>query len=156
MPVACPRCGSRFLRDSHPRNFGEIVRRLWFVAPLRCLDCKTRFVASTLILSDLQFARCPACYRMDLNGWTGKSYTPPFLMGLKIRFGATRFRCEYCRHNFASFRKRKEPFTFKRWEKLRAKSAKGGAQRNGAMREADCTAKNRERAVPPGSETERS
>jgi hypothetical protein len=58
---------------------------------------------------------------MDLNGWTGKTFTPPFFMGLKVRLGARKWRCEYCRVNFASFRPRKEVFTFKRWQNLQAK-----------------------------------
>ena len=128
MPVACPKCGSRFLRDSHPRSFKEVLRKLWFVAPLRCLDCKTRFVTSTLILADLKYARCPLCYRMDLNGWTGRTYQPPFWMGLRITMGATRLRCEYCRFNFCSFRKRKEAFTFKRWERMHAGQARAEAR----------------------------
>jgi hypothetical protein len=55
---------------------------------------------------------------MDLNSWTGKSFDPPFWMNLKIMFGARRWRCEYCRANFASFRKRKEIFSFSRWKNL--------------------------------------
>ena len=56
---------------------------------------------------------------MDLNGWTGKTYVdPPFWVALKVSFGAHRWRCEYCRLNFASFRPRKEVFTFKRWKKF--------------------------------------
>lgn len=56
---------------------------------------------------------------MDLNGWTGKTYTdPPFWVKVKVNLGARKWRCEYCRLNFASFRKRKEVFTFKRWKKL--------------------------------------
>ena len=57
---------------------------------------------------------------MDLNGWTGKTYTnPPFWVALKVSFGARKWRCEYCRLNFASFRKRKEVFTFKLgWKKF--------------------------------------
>src|SRR5260370_30475037 len=132
MSIACPICGSRFLRDSHPRNLREYLGRLWFVAPLRCLDCRTRFVTSTFRLGDVKYARCPACYRMDLNGWTGKSYTPPFWMGLKIALGATRFRCEYCRFNFASFRRRKEAFTFKRWEKMNAGQARAESRAKAA------------------------
>ncbi|HVW83998.1 MAG TPA: hypothetical protein VHB50_04940 [Bryobacteraceae bacterium] len=77
----------------------------------------------TVILSDLRYARCPQCYRMDLNGWTGKTYEPPFFTGLKIFLGAKRLRCEYCRLNFASFRKRKEVFTFKRWRNMQAANA---------------------------------
>jgi hypothetical protein len=56
---------------------------------------------------------------MDLNGWTGKTYTdPPFWVKLKVSLGAGKWRCEYCRLNFASFRNRKEVFTFKRWKKF--------------------------------------
>lgn len=87
---------------------------------LRCQDCKTRFVARTFVLSDLKWARCPRCERMDLNSWTGKSYEPPFWTETKITLGAKRWRCEYCRINFASFRPRKEIFTFSRWQKIQA------------------------------------
>jgi hypothetical protein len=56
---------------------------------------------------------------MDLNGWTGKTYTnPPAWVALRVRLGAKKFRCEYCRLNFASFRSRKEVFTFKRWKRF--------------------------------------
>jgi len=127
MSLACPNCGSRFLRDSKPRSFKEKIQRLWFVSALRCLDCKTRFVTRTVKLREMLFARCPVCYRMDLNGWTGKRYKPPFWMGRKIWLGAKRYRCEYCRLNFASFRKRKEAFTFKRWEKMHAGQARAEA-----------------------------
>ncbi len=60
---------------------------------------------------------------MDLNGWTGKTYDPPFFTALKISFGAKRWRCEYCRLNFASFRARKEVFTFKRWKNREAQKS---------------------------------
>jgi hypothetical protein len=56
---------------------------------------------------------------MDLNGWTGKTFTnPPFWVALKVMLGAKKWRCEYCRLNFASFRKRKEVFTFQRWKRF--------------------------------------
>ena len=128
MAMSCPTCGSRFLREAQPRTFKEKLRKLWMVAPLRCLDCKTRFTSSTLLLSDLQFTRCPKCHRMDLNGWTGKTYKPGFWMSLRITLGARRYRCEYCRLNFASFRHRKESFTFKRWENLKAGTARAAAR----------------------------
>lgn len=122
MSLACPKCGSRFLRESRPRDTVERINRLRFIAPLRCLDCKTRFVTRTLILSDLLYARCPKCYRMDLNSWTGKTFDPPFFMSVKLYFGAMRWRCEYCRLNFASFRRRREVFTFKRWRNRQAQA----------------------------------
>ena len=77
-----------------------------------------RFVARTIVWGDLGFTRCPGCHRMDLNSWTGKTYEPHFWVALKIAFGASRYRCEYCRLNYASFRPRKEIFSFSRWKKL--------------------------------------
>jgi DNA-directed RNA polymerase subunit RPC12/RpoP len=133
MSLACPKCGSRFLRDAEPRNSREAMDRLRFISPLRCLDCKHRFVARTLVLSDMKYARCPNCERMDLNGWTGKTYQPGFFMGLKIRLGAKRWRCEYCRINFASFRRRKEVFTFKRWQNLRAAMQQDSEDQEGSI-----------------------
>ena len=130
MSIACPKCGSRFLRDSQPRNFSERINRLRFISPLRSSDCKTRFVAKTVVLSDLRYAHCPKCRRMDLNGWTGKTYTPPFFMGLKVKFGGKKWRCEYCRLNFSSFRPRKEVFTFKRWQNLRDAAAEAPNQKS--------------------------
>jgi DNA-directed RNA polymerase subunit RPC12/RpoP len=119
MPVACPKCGSRDLRPSRARNFSEKLGKLRLVLPLRCRDCKARFIAPTFLLADLVYARCPACLRMDLSGWPGNSHTDlPFWVALKISFGAKKWRCEYCRLNFASFRERKEVFTFKRWKQF--------------------------------------
>src|ERR1700742_2879472 len=119
MSIACPKCGSRYLRPSRTRDVSEEWDKLRLRRPLRCLDCKARFIAPAIVWGDLFYARCPVCHRMDLNGWTGKTYTnPPFLVALKVKLGAWKWRCEYCRLNFASFRRRKEVFTFKRWKRF--------------------------------------
>lgn len=123
MPVQCPRCGSRYLRVSKLANAPEKVRKWRFEAALRCVDCKLRFIGSTLILGDLRFAHCPRCRRMDLNSWSGKTYTPGNWTAFRISLGANRWRCEYCRINFASFRPRNEIFSFSRWEKLKVGDA---------------------------------
>lgn len=114
---SCPQCGSRYVRPSRTRNASEQLGFFSLRAPYRCRDCKHRFIAPLIMWADLFYARCPGCHRMDLNGWTGKTYTPPFWMGLKVSLGAHKWRCEYCRLNFASFRMRKEVFTFKRWKR---------------------------------------
>ena len=132
MSTECPRCGSRYLRPARTRNFSEWIGQLTFTSPLRCLDCNKRFVGKTLIWDDLSFARCPACLRMDLNGWTGRTFTPPLWMKIKIALGARRWRCEYCRLNFASFRDRKEVFTFKRWKKF-GNAAEGPVDENSRL-----------------------
>ena len=119
MSTACPRCGSRYLHPSRKRNFSEKLGTLRLTSPYRCLDCKLRFFAPSIVWRDLFFAQCPGCYRMDLNSWTGKTYMdPPFWIKLKVGLGARKWRCEYCRLNFASFRSRKEVFTFKRWKQF--------------------------------------
>jgi hypothetical protein len=60
---------------------------------------------------------------MDLAEWAGRNYEPPFWTAVKLYFGAHRWRCEYCRINFASFRKRKEVFTFGRWRRMNSGKA---------------------------------
>jgi hypothetical protein len=117
MALACPKCGSRHLRPARYQNLSERWNALRFISPLRCRDCKTRFVSKTIFLEDLFYARCPECDRMDLNGWTGKTHQPTGWTALKVNLGAHKWRCEYCRLNFASFRVRKEIFTFSRWKK---------------------------------------
>jgi hypothetical protein len=117
MPLICPSCGSRNLRPSQYRDATERLGGLLFVSPVRCKDCRTRFVSRTVFLEDLLYARCPKCDRMDLNGWTGKTYHPTGWTKIKVFFGANKWRCEYCRKNFASFRRRREAFTFSRWKK---------------------------------------
>lgn len=117
--TACPKCGSRFLRPARPKSLKEKLDRFRFIDPLRCQDCNARFIAKTFRWRDLHWARCPVCRRVDLNGWTGNNYVPEyFWTGFKIQFGAARYRCEYCRLNFSSFGKRKEIFTFSRFQKL--------------------------------------
>jgi len=137
----CPKCGSRYLRESKRQDESLKTSRWKFEKQLRCMDCKTRFVGNTVSFDDLRHAHCPHCYRMDLNQWTGKNYIPPFWTRFFIRLGAKRWRCEYCRINFASFRARKEVFTFKRWVNLNS----GSAVADGRARLAAMEAKAEER-----------
>jgi DNA-directed RNA polymerase subunit RPC12/RpoP len=124
--VECPHCGSRFLRPAEPQNFSETIGRLRLRAPFRCTDCRKRFIAPLIVWRDLLFARCPTCRRMDLKIWTGKTFEAPFWMAVKIRFGGRKWRCEYCRINFASFRRRKEIFSADRWKKFSGEQGRGG------------------------------
>ncbi len=123
MSVECPKCGSRNLRFSRSRSLPEKMKKLLGIRALRCRDCQTRFLARTWSVSDVAYARCPKCWRMDLNRWSDRHFRPPAYMSLALRLGANPYRCEYCRYNFASFRRRKEKFSFHRWEKLRGRNA---------------------------------
>jgi hypothetical protein len=68
------------------------------------------------------FARCPRCWRMDLNRWSEDDYWVPAFTRFKLRLGGSPFRCEYCRTNFVSFRPRLERFSFSK-HKRRPKPA---------------------------------
>lgn len=122
--IECPACGSRDLRYSKVRGWNQRLRSWFGVRPLRCRDCRTRFITRTWDLSSLKFARCPHCWRMDLNHWSLEDYHATGMQRLMMRMGAHAYRCEYCRRNFVSYRPRKEKFSFKRWAKrVRARKA---------------------------------
>ena len=108
MPFECPECASRKARSSPPYNLGEwLLRRLgWHY--LRCLDCDERYRRHILLPDSFIYAKCPRCYRMDLSTWEQHHYRTSTFTRLKLALGARRMRCEVCRCNFASFRKRKK------------------------------------------------
>ncbi len=47
---------------------------------------------------------------MDLSRWSRNDYRVSFFTGLMLSLGANPYRCEYCRTNFISFRRRKERY----------------------------------------------
>lgn len=51
---------------------------------------------------------------MDLSSWSEKDFHESLGTLLLLRMGAKPYRCEYCRVNFASFRSRKEKFSYRR------------------------------------------
>ena len=126
MAVSCPDCGSRYINLARFRSLSERLRALSGTRPLRCTDCKTRFTGKTVSLHDLRFAKCPRCYRMDLNVWYQEHFRAPVWMLLKIALGGRRLRCEYCRVNFVSVRLRKEHFSFNRWTRQQAERERNG------------------------------
>ena len=99
------------------RSGKERIAALFGKRPLRCKDCKTRFRGDLFSWEDVRFAKCPRCYRMDLNLWHAHHFRATGLMFLKILLGGRRLRCEYCRVNFVSMRRRKEHFSFNRWRR---------------------------------------
>ena len=67
-------------------------------------------------VAEWRFARCPRCYRTELSTWSEQYYNPPFVTRSLLKFGATPYRCDVCRCNFASFLACKERFS---WRKSR-------------------------------------
>jgi hypothetical protein len=70
--------------------------------------CKTRFGTSMWEGQTWKYARCPKCLRFELSTWSEQYYNPPTWTVFLLRMGATPYRCDTCRCNFASFRACKE------------------------------------------------
>ena len=68
-----------------------------------------------------KYAKCPRCYRTELSSWIVDNYEVPVSMSLKLALGASPYRCEHCRCNFASFKPCHERFS---WRKLRERAVK--------------------------------
>ena len=45
----------------------------------------------------MMYARCPKCFRTELSTWSEQYYNASAVVLLKLRLGATPYRCEYCR-----------------------------------------------------------
>ena len=113
----CPFCSGHSLRESKIRGAAEWLRSLAGILPFRCRQCGTRFSTSLWDLRSWRYARCPKCLGTELSRWSEQYYNAPLGVRLLVGMGATRYRCEFCRHNFASFRACKERFS---WKKRRA------------------------------------
>jgi hypothetical protein len=64
---------------------------------------------------------------MDLGIWPESHYRLPTFRSILLQLGANPYRCEYCRYNFVSFRRRKERFSFHRWKKERDEVTRAAA-----------------------------
>ncbi len=110
MPISCPVCKSRNLRYSRTRSIVERIWTFFGVHPLRCRDCQSRFIERTWRIATMKYARCPRCWRLDLSRWSINDYYTSAWTRILLRLGGHPYRCEYCRTNFVSFRRRKERY----------------------------------------------
>jgi hypothetical protein len=104
LTINCPVCKSRNVRSSLSRTFGERVSKAFGFMQIRCKDCDARFTKQIWDAKNALYARCPRCYRLDLSTWSLDYYRAPFRWLVFLKLGANSHRCEYCRHNFVSFR----------------------------------------------------
>ncbi len=125
--VACPKCGAKNIRTSRVRTVSERIQSLGGICPFRCRACSHRFSAPVWDLATWRYARCPKCLRIELSTWSEQYYNPPWTTTFLLRIGATPYRCEFCRCNFASFRACKERFS---WRRRRAAAAEAQAEAN--------------------------
>jgi len=103
---SCPRCGSDNVRTSRERGFLERVAALLGVQKVRCRACEHRYSDHPWRPPDVFYARCPACASMILRDWSEKYYLPPFYKRALTYIGWKQQRCEICRINFVSLRRR--------------------------------------------------
>ncbi len=108
MQLACPNCGSRDARVAHRRGLGEMLGGIYGAYPLRCRRCQTRWVTSVWHSSAWKFACCPKCYRQELTTWSEQYYNAPTWTVIKLRLGATPYRCAACRCNLVGLKRCKE------------------------------------------------
>lgn len=98
------------MRTLRIRGIRDIALVLTGAYCFRCSNCSTKFVHRPLGARNAAWAKCPRCLRMDLSMWDLRLYRPSTWMRLKLWFGAHPWRCDRCRHNFVSFRPRKERY----------------------------------------------
>lgn len=135
--VQCPKCGGRNLRFSRLQTPKERLQCLVGTRPIRCRDCRTRFNSRTWRFSDASYARCPKCLRMDLSVWAMHHYRVSAFKSLLIYLGANTYRCEYCRHNFISLRRRKYKFSLR--GRNQSKGLEGAAPETADVNRSDGT-----------------
>ncbi len=98
------------MRYSRLRSVSERCWSWFGIRPLRCRDCRMRFLERTWRIMNMRYARCPLCWRMDLARWSENDYHVPLVKKILLRIGAKPYRCAYCRVNFVSFRRRLHRF----------------------------------------------
>jgi hypothetical protein len=113
MQLACPSCGTREVRVSHPQGLGEYLKSLMGVSPLRCRRCQSRWETSVWSNGSWKYARCPRCYRQELTSFVTQRYHPTRWTRFLLRLGASPLRCPACRCNFATFRPQKGKFAWR-------------------------------------------
>jgi C4-type Zn-finger protein len=97
----CPVCKGKDARRSRRQNAADYILGVMGVYPWRCRDCRARFYARLMPLSDSLHAHCPICGNIDLKRISPEHVDTPFgfLWGA-IRIPA--YRCEPCRYKYFS------------------------------------------------------
>ncbi|MBV9405663.1 MAG: hypothetical protein JO211_09990 [Acidobacteriaceae bacterium] len=92
------------MRRSRRQSKLELLKMWLGSYPFRCNNCNQRFWINIWLFSKLAYAKCPKCLGSELTSWPRRNYRLSFFKNLLSTFGAHRYRCAACRHNFLSFR----------------------------------------------------
>ena len=99
--MTCPVCKGKDTRRSRRQNAADYVLSVFGVYPWRCRDCRARFYARLMNLSDTLHAHCPICGNVELKRISPEHVdTPLGFIWSMLRVPA--YRCEPCRHKYFS------------------------------------------------------
>lgn len=111
MVLICPKCNSRDVRLSRKKGALRNLLNFLGIYNFRCEACDHGFRSNINRIAMVVYAKCPTCHRMDLSRWMLEYYSPGWWTRAMLTAGAKPVRCEYCRHNFWSFRFIRERFS---------------------------------------------
>ena len=101
--MTCPVCKAKDARRSRRQSAADYVLAILGVYPWRCRECRARFYARLMTLSDSLHAHCPVCGNVELERISPEHVdTPMGFLWAVIRVPA--YRCEPCRYKYFSIR----------------------------------------------------
>jgi C4-type Zn-finger protein len=99
--MKCPLCKGNDARRSRRQNAADYLLSVLGVYPWRCRDCRARFYARLMPLSDSLRAHCPICGNLDLKR-ISPQHVDTHLGFLWSSARIPAYRCEPCRHKYFS------------------------------------------------------
>jgi C4-type Zn-finger protein len=99
--MTCPICKGKDARRSRRQNAADYLLGALGVYPWRCRDCRARFYARLMPLSDSLHAHCPICGNFELKR-ISPAHVDTSLAFLWSAIHIPAYRCEPCRHKYFS------------------------------------------------------
>lgn len=99
--MICPVCKHVGARRSRRQTAADYILGVFGVYPWRCRECRTRFHARMMGLSDALHAHCPICGNPDLKRIAPEHVRSPLSLIWRVCH-LPALRCEPCRHKFFS------------------------------------------------------
>jgi C4-type Zn-finger protein len=99
--MTCPICKRKDARRSRRQNAADYLLGALGVYPWRCRDCRARFYARLMPLSDSLHAHCPICGNFELKR-ISPAHVDTSLAFLWSAIHIPAYRCEPCRHKYFS------------------------------------------------------
>src|SRR5215470_10605102 len=99
--MTCPICKGKDARRSRRQSAADYILSVMGVYPWRCRDCRARFFARLMPLSDSLHAHCPICGNIDLKR-ISPEHVDTYFAFLWAALRVPAYRCDPCRHKYFS------------------------------------------------------